>query len=86
MKEYQKIFEHLMKVAKYHRFEADVCDQNILMIESVLTALEDLNHRIERLERQSPYDTPPNPCDEKCEFNDLKKRLETIEQDKKNDI
>ena len=60
VKEYQKIFEHLQKVAAHHRFEADVCDQNILLIESVLVAIEDLNHRVEILEKQSPYDNPPS--------------------------
>ncbi len=51
VKEYQKIF---------HRFEADVCDENILLIESVLVAIEDLNHRVEILEKQYPYDIPPS--------------------------
>lgn len=56
MNEFQKIFEHLQKVAAHHRFEADVCDQNILLIDTVLVAIEDLIHRVEALEKESPYD------------------------------
>ena len=78
MKEYQKIFEHLQKVSAHHRFEADVCDQNILLIESILSAIEDLNERVERIERESPYDTPEDLSDCRTENKDLKKRLETV--------
>lgn len=79
MNEYQKIFEHLQKVAAHHRFEADVCDQNILLIETLHTALEDLHHRVEILEKQSPYDTPEDLFDCSLEIKHIKERLHKLE-------
>lgn len=53
MKEYQAMLQHLSKVATHHRYEADACEQNILFIECMLSAMQELSQRIQTLEKES---------------------------------
>lgn len=52
MTEYDKIFAYLETQVKNHREHAEINEQNILLIEKILSDIHELRLRVEKIENE----------------------------------